>query len=181
LKNAIIAAIGISLLFGAIFLVGCDEKPPTAPDLPPVMTCVISGDVNLNYSSKKGFIGKTAGFPNIKQFFFSSYANVNDKTYDVLISIFYQSGIDSGGTYAIYPQEDTSETSKYAWAAFVIDGKDINKTEFWADSGTVRIDTLIVSSYMNFIKGTFNFEATDSSGSRAVIADSGKFNIKKYY
>ncbi len=181
MKNAIIAVIGISLLLGAIFLVGCDDSPPTGLDLPPVMTCVISGEVNLNYSSKKGAIHQSSGFPEIQQFYFSSYSNRDGIKYDLLISIFYEPGIDSSGEYKIYSPQDTTVKNKYAWAAFVVDGKVADRTEYWADSGLVRLDSLVVSSNINFMKGAFSFKASDTTGEKFISADSGFFNIKKYY
>jgi len=164
-----------------LVLIACNNEPPVNPDYPPVITCTVRGDVNVNYTSIKGFIGVNQQFEG-KQLFFSSIAKIDGQNYDILISLFFKDTIATTGEFPIRkPNINDSLIDLHSWAAFSVGPQGNNRTEFWADSGLVKIDIMDMKSQPHRIKGTFYFTAYDSTNTKKIIVSNGFVDLKKYF
>jgi len=162
-------------------LIACNNEPPVNPDYPPVITCKVSGDVNVNYTSIKGFIGKNLQFKG-KQLFFSSIAKINGEDYDILISLFFKDTIATAGIFPIrIPDFNDSLNDLHAWAAFSVGLEGNNRIEFWADTGLVTIEIMDLVSHPHRIKGSFDFIAYDSTKTKKIVVTDGYVDLKKNF
>ncbi len=162
-------------------LIACNNEPPVNPVYPPVITCTVRGDVNVDYSSIKGFIGVNQQFKG-KQLFFSSIAKIDGQNYDILISLFFKDTIATTGEFSIRkPDINDSLNDLHAWAAFSVGLEGDNRTEFWADSGLATIEIMDMESQPHRIKGTFYFVAYDTTNTKKIIVSDGLVDLKKYF
>lgn len=178
LKFNIILLLASSLLLA---LIACNDEPPVQPVYPPVITCSVSGDVNVNYTSIKGFIGVNKQFKG-KQLFFSSLAKIDGIDYDILISLFFKDTIPTVGEFPVRMQNiNDSLNDLHAWAAFSVGLEGDNRTEYWADTGLVVINIMEMETQPHRIIGTFNFVAHDSSNTKKIIVSDGNVNLNKNF
>ncbi|MFC2130299.1 hypothetical protein ACFLSQ_02580 [Bacteroidota bacterium] len=165
-----ILTVGIAAMILLIISSSCDTTPPVKPPPPDTMGCTVTGDVSVNYISKNGVMNKNSGPFQLDQFAFSSYANIDGESYDLWISIFFDELTEMPMTFPVVMRNDTMQYNQ-SWIAFVVGINSKNKMEFWADSGTVYIDSLILGVSRNYIKARFNCRAADTSSKEIVISE----------
>jgi len=171
-----IVFIVLPIIFG---LCSCDEEPPVKPVLPDILGCNITGDLSLDYVSKKIALSKLTDFTY--QFQFSSIATIDNESYALVISVFPKSTEDTSGVFTIVPRWDNSIKENYAIALFISGYRTNHAKEFWADSGTVELDRMFVGKALNIIHGNFNFYATTADTVEKITVSDGWVDyVRKY-
>ena len=171
---------GIAAMILILISSSCDTTPPVKPIPPDNMGCTVTGDISVNYSSKNGVMNKNSGPFQLDQFAFSSYANIDGETYDLWVSIFFDELTEMPMTFPVVMKNDTMQYDQ-AWIAFVVGMNSKNKLEFWADSGTVYIDSLIPGVSRNYIKARFNCWAAEPNSSKEIVISEGWAEIDRKF
>lgn len=180
-KNGVLV-IGVLLAIVLAALTSCKTEPPVDPVLPDIMGCSVTGDVLINYTSKKGNIQKNIDnlFPR-RQYQFSSYATIEGHPYNIVVSIFFDSTLTAPYSVPVEAKND-SITFNQAWIAFVVDINDTkNKLEYWAESGTVYIDSLILGGSRNFVKARYNCSAVERNSKKTIQITDGWAYINRQF
>ena len=161
-----------------VFIISCDETPPVEPEPDPVMGCKVEGEITVNYSSGKGFIGIIQN--EVFQYYFSSYKIINGREYGLLISLFPENPADTSGVFPIVSQYDPPDSGNYAYAAFVVDNEKPTEIQFWAESGSLDISFVSLGKKNNKIVGTFSFNALDkATKQKSITVTDGWVNLVK--
>jgi hypothetical protein len=161
-----------------VFIIACDETPPVEPEPDPVMGCKVEGEITVNYSSGKGFIGILQN--EVFQYYFSSYKVIDGKEYGLLISLFPENPADTIGVFPIVPQDNSPDSGNYAYAAFVIHNQKPGEIQFWAESGRLDISFVSLGKKNNKIVGTFSFTALDkATKQKSISVTDGWVNLVK--
>lgn len=173
--------LSITLLISSLIITACDSEPPviTYPD---VVGFTMTGDLNLDYISKKGFIAIISG--NQNQFQFSTDATINKRTYALVISIFRKNENDTTKSFTAYDPRNTSGKDSYAMISFMSDyGDQNNQRQFWAQSGNVDFSVMNIGLLETKIVGNFNFQAINVRGTDTlkVSVSNGWFNYKRQF
>lgn len=149
------------ILIAALFLAffsACDE-PPVDPVLPDVLGCNLTGEINLNYISKKVFFSVLSG--NVNQYSLSSIATIDKVNYALTFSIFPKTHGDTSGVYSIIKPGNNTIKENYAYALFISGYKTDSPVEYWATEGSIILSYKYIGQSINSIKGTFNLVVKD--------------------
>lgn len=169
------------LLVISITLFACDSEPPVI-NYPDVVGFKLTGDLNIDYISKKGFIAIISG--NQNQFQFSTDATINKRSYALVISVFRKSEDDTTKTFTVYDPRYTSGKDSYAMISFMSDyGDKTNQRQYWAQTGEVDFSVMNIGLIETKIVGTFNFYAINVRGTDTlkVSVTDGWFNYKRQF
>jgi hypothetical protein len=165
----------------SISIIACDSEPPVI-NYPNVVGFKMTGDINMDYISKKGFIAIISG--NQNQFQFSTDATINKRSYALVISIFRKAENDTVKTFTVIDPRYTSDKDNYAMISFMSDyGDKTNQRQYWAQTGTVDFSVMNIGLIETKVVGTFNFDATNVRGTDTlkVSVTDGWFNYKRQF
>lgn len=160
-----------------VFLSACKTDPPISPVFPDVMGCTISGDISLDFVSNRGFISTIQS--ERLQYQFSSIAKIENVEHAMVVSIFLESEEVKYGIFPIRSASDTNDSGTYAYAVFLRNYGRQDLIEYWADSGNVELDTIIIGDNRNHVKGFFNFEAVDKQSGKRVTISNGWVDMER--
>jgi len=172
---------GLLLAVVIIIFSSCDTEPPVTPVLPDVVGCSVTGDIIVSYTSKKGNIQKNidSNFPR-SQFQIGTYSDMAGHSYDIVISVFFDSTLKAPYSIPVVAANDSIKFNQ-AWIVFVMDIKAKNRRDFWADSGTVYIDSLSLGNNRNFVKARYNCTATERTTQKTIQITNGWANIDRKF
>lgn len=153
------------------FEVACSDSGQTTQPLPSAaIKANISGEISLDYSAP-GVINQDFTDSTL-QLICSTVATINNSRYALGVFIFYVDKTEKIGTF-IFSDKSTGHNSDYAVGSFEI-GNGNNRRIFIADSGSVTITKII----NNTVQGTFNFKATEKTGTATIYVLNGTMSFQ---
>jgi hypothetical protein len=170
----------LAFMASIILFVSCDPDPPTEPEGPVVTKCTVSGDISVDFSVKKGWINLVS-YDTLQGINFSAIAISGSKTYDLAFSIFPENLKDTSGIFHIDSSLNMNHTGNWAIVGFTVDNEKPTEMNYYPVSGVFNIEKLYIGKKYNAIKGTFNFIARDSSGTREIQVSDGWVDLLKGY
>jgi|GEM_PF-7038131 len=170
--NATLRSLFLSGWIVAFFIIvfslfSCDTEPPVVPPGPDVVGFKATGDVNVDYISKKGFISILSG--SVKMFQFSSDATINKEHFAFIISVFRKSETDTTRNFIICDPQFTSGKENYAMVSLITKYLDKqNQKVIYAQDGMVSFSKMSIGGAETTIKGVFYFNASKVIGSDTI-------------